>query len=158
MKIITFRCRLRPPGFQHPVFSSQDKRRLTNVELDGIMNAIVGEGLSQFLEENPAVAKAVIDKAFLSAKAREAARKAADLVKRQNALDGGGLPGKLADCTERDPRKCELYLVEGDSAGGSAKQGRDRRTQAVLPLRGKIICVEKVRIDKALDNEASQAA
>ncbi len=138
----------------NPMFNSQDKRRLTNVEVEGMVNTIVGEGLTTFLEENPAVAKSILDKAFTAAKAREAARKAADLVKRQNALDGGGLPGKLADCTERDPKKCELYLVEGDSAGGSAKQGRDRRTQAILPLFGKIICVEKARIDKALDNEA----
>jgi len=138
----------------NPQFEGQTKNKLGNPEIEGTVNSIVGEGLAQFLEENPQVAKSVIDKAFTAAKAREAARKAADLVKRQNALDGGGLPGKLADCTERDPRKCEIYLVEGDSAGGSAKQGRDRRTQAVLPLRGKIICVEKVRMDKALDNEA----
>jgi DNA gyrase subunit B len=138
----------------NPMFNSQDKRRLTNIEVEGMTNSLVGEGLAQFLEENPVVAKLIVDKAFTSAKAREAARRAAELVKRQSALDGGSLPGKLADCTERDPSKCELYLVEGDSAGGSAKQGRDRRTQAVLPLRGKIICVEKVRIDRALDNDA----
>ncbi len=138
----------------NPMFNSQDKVKLMNVEVDGLVNTMVGEGLTIFLEENPSIAKAIVDKAFTAAKAREAARKAADLVKRQNALDGGGLPGKLADCTERDPKKCELYLVEGDSAGGSAKQGRDRRTQAVLPLFGKIICVEKARMDKALDNEA----
>jgi DNA gyrase subunit B len=138
----------------NPIYASQEKTRLTNVEVEGLVNSMVGEGLTEFLEENPSIAKAIVDKAFTAAKAREAARKAADLVKRQNALDGGGLPGKLADCTERDPKKCELYLVEGDSAGGSAKQGRDRRTQAVLPLFGKIICVEKARMDKALDNEA----
>jgi DNA gyrase subunit B len=138
----------------NPQFEGQTKNKLGNPEIEGTVNSIVGEGLSEFLEENPAVARAIIDKAFTAAKAREAARKAAELVKRQNQLDGGGLPGKLADCTERDPKKCELYLVEGDSAGGSAKQGRDRRTQAVLPLRGKIICVEKARVDKALDNEA----
>ena len=138
----------------NPQFEGQTKNKLGNPEIEGIVNSIVGEGLNEFLEENPQVARAVIDKAFTAAKAREAARKAADLVKRQSALDGNSLPGKLADCTERDPKKCELYLVEGDSAGGSAKQGRDRRTQAVLPLFGKIICVEKARVDKALDNEA----
>ncbi|MDX1933538.1 MAG: DNA topoisomerase (ATP-hydrolyzing) subunit B [Capsulimonadales bacterium] len=138
----------------NPMFNSQDKRRLTNLEIEGMVNSIVGEGLTQFLEENPSVGRSIVEKSLTAAKAREAARKAAELVKRQNQLDGGGLPGKLADCTERDPKKCELYLVEGDSAGGSAKQGRDRRTQAVLPLRGKIICVEKARVDKALDNEA----
>jgi DNA gyrase subunit B len=138
----------------NPQFEGQTKNKLGNPEIEGIVNSIVGEGLAQFLEENPAVAKAIIDKAFTAARAREAARRAADLVKRQSALDGNNLPGKLADCTERDPKKCELYLVEGDSAGGSAKQGRDRRTQAVLPLFGKIICVEKARMDKALDNAA----
>jgi DNA gyrase subunit B len=138
----------------NPQFEGQTKNKLGNPEIEGVVNSIVGEGLSEFLEENPAVAKAIVDKAFTAAKAREAARKAAELVKRGNSLDGGGLPNKLADCTERDPAKCEIYLVEGDSAGGSAKQGRDRRTQAVLPLRGKIICVEKARTEKALDNEA----
>jgi DNA gyrase subunit B len=138
----------------NPQFEGQTKNKLGNPEIEGVVNSIVGEGLTQFLEENPAVARAIIDKAFTAARAREAARKAAELIKRQNSLDGGGLPTKLADCTEKDPRKCELYIVEGDSAGGSAKQGRDRRTQAVLPLRGKIICVEKARVDKALDNEA----
>ena len=138
----------------NPMFNSQDKRRLTNIEVEGIVNTIVGEGLTTFLEENPSVARSVIDKAFTAQKAREAARKAADLVKRQNALENSNLPGKLADCTERDPARSEIYLVEGDSAGGSAKQGRDRRTQAILPLFGKIICVEKARVDKALDNES----
>lgn len=138
----------------NPQFEGQTKNKLGNPEIEGICNSIVGEGLMEFLEENPAVARAILDKAFTASKAREAARRAADLVKRQSALDGNSMPGKLADCSERDPKKCELYIVEGDSAGGSAKQGRDRRTQAVLPLRGKIICVEKARVDKALDNES----
>lgn len=138
----------------NPQFEGQTKNKLGNPEIEGVVNSIVGEGLSQFLEENPAIARSIIDKAFTAARAREAARKAADLIKRSNSLEGSSLPTKLADCTEKDPKKCEIYLVEGDSAGGSAKQGRDRRTQAVLPLRGKIICVEKARVDKALDNEA----
>lgn len=137
----------------NPQFEGQTKNKLGNPEIEGITNSIVGEGLAQFLEENPAVGKAVVDKAFVAQRARDAARKAAELIKRQSAMDSGGLPGKLADCMEKDPMKCELYIVEGDSAGGSAKQGRDRRTQAVLPLRGKILCVEKARIDRALDNE-----
>jgi len=138
----------------NPQFEGQTKNKLGNPEIEGIVNSIVGEGLTEFLEENPQVGRSIVDKAFTSAKAREAARKAADLVKRQSALENSNLPGKLADCTSKNVKECELYLVEGDSAGGSAKQGRDRRTQAILPLFGKIICVEKARIDKALDNEA----
>lgn len=141
----------------HPQFESQTKIRLTNADVDGLVNSIVGEGLAQFLEENPAVAKKIIDKALTAARAREAARKASELIKRQNALENSALPGKLADCTERDPMKCEIYLVEGDSAGGSAKQGRDRRYQAILPLRGKILNVEKTRMDRALENEEIKA-
>lgn len=136
-----------------PQFESQTKIRLTNADVDGLVNSIVGEGLAEFLEENPQVAKKIIDKALTAARAREAARKASELIKRANALENSSLPGKLADCTERDPSKCEIYLVEGDSAGGSAKQGRDRRYQAILPLRGKILNVEKTRIDRALGNE-----
>jgi DNA gyrase subunit B len=141
----------------NPMFNSQDKVKLMNVEVEGLVNSIVGEGLAEFLEENPQVAKAVLDKSFTAARARDAARRAAELVKRQSALESNSLPGKLADCSSRVAAECELYLVEGDSAGGSAKQGRDRRFQAILPLRGKIICVEKARVDKALDNTEVQA-
>ena len=141
----------------NPQFESQTKVKLTNNDLEGIVNSIVGEKLSEYLEENPPVARRVIEKALTSQRAREAARKAADLVKRQSALESNSLPGKLADCTERDPRRCELFLVEGDSAGGPAKQGRDRRTQAVLPLRGKIINAGKTRVDKVLENEEIRA-
>ena len=141
----------------HPQFESQTKVKLANGDVDGIVNSIVGEKLTEYLEENPNVAKRIIDKALTSQRAREAARKAADLVKRQNAMESHSLPGKLADCSDRDPKRCELFLVEGDSAGGPAKQGRDRRTQAVLPLRGKIINVGKARVDKVLENEEIRA-
>jgi len=141
----------------NPQFEGQTKTKLGNSEVEGIVNSIVGEGLSEFLEENPAVGRKIVDKALTASRAREAARKAAELVKRQSALENSALPGKLADCSERDPSKCEIYLVEGDSAGGSAKQGRDRRYQAVLPLRGKILNVEKARLDKALENEEIRA-
>jgi len=135
-----------------PQFEGQTKAKLGNSEVEGIVNSIMGEGLTQFLEENPAVGKRIVDKALTSQRARDAARKAADLIKRQSSLEYSNLPGKLADCTERDPKKCELFLVEGDSAGGSAKQGRDRRYQAILPLRGKIINVGKAALDKTLEN------
>jgi DNA gyrase subunit B len=140
-----------------PKFESQTKVRLVNAEVEGLVNSIVQEGLSEFLEENPQVARRIVDKSMTAARAREAARKAADLVKRQSALENSTLPGKLADCIEKDPSKCELFLVEGQSAGGSAKQGRDRRYQAVLPLRGKPLNVEKARIDRALENEEIRA-
>lgn len=135
-----------------PQFEGQTKAKLGNSEVEGIVNSIMGEGLTQFLEENPQVGKRIVDKALTAQRARDAARKAADLIKRQSSLENSNLPGKLADCTERDPKKCELFLVEGDSAGGSAKQGRDRRYQAILPLRGKIINVGKAALDKTLEN------
>lgn len=142
---------------ERPQFESQTKVRLTNTLVEGAVNSFVGERLTEFLEENPAIGKRIIEKVRSAQTAREAARKAQDLVRRQSALESNSLPGKLADCTERDPKKCELFLVEGDSAGGPAKQGRDRRTQAVLPLRGKIINVGKARLDKVLENEEIRA-
>ncbi len=135
-----------------PRFEGQTKTKLSNGEVDGIVQKIVGEELRLFFEKNPAVAKRIIEKALNAARAREAARKARETV-RKSAMSSGGLPGKLADCSEKDPSLTELYIVEGDSAGGSAKQGRDRRYQAILPIRGKLINVEKARIDKVLSNE-----
>jgi DNA gyrase subunit B len=146
-------CAVISVKLRNPQFEGQTKGRLGNPELQGILNSVVGEGLTEFLEQNPSSAKKILEKAQQVAQAREAARKAADAIKRANALEGGGLPGKLKDCIERDPAKCELFLVEGESAGGSAQIGRDRRTQAILPLKGKPLCVEKARLDKALDND-----
>ncbi|MEQ1823142.1 MAG: DNA gyrase subunit B [Fimbriimonadaceae bacterium] len=142
---------------ENPQYNSQDKVKLVTPEVQGIVNSLVGDGLTTFLEENPRVGKLIVERSQTAQRAREAARKAAENVRRSNSMDNWGLPGKLQDCISKDATQCEIFLVEGDSAGGSAKGARDRNTQAVLPLRGKILNVERARIDKALDNEEIKA-
>jgi DNA gyrase subunit B len=142
---------------ENPSYNSQDKVKLVTPEVQGLTNSLVGEGLTIFFEENPKLARGIVDKSMIAQRSREAARKAAESIRRGNAMDSFGLPGKLTDCQSKDAEKCEIFLVEGDSAGGSAKGARDRATQAILPLRGKILNVERARIDKALDNEEIKA-
>ena len=142
---------------EDPQFEGQTKQKLGNSEARGAVDSVVSEQLTYFLEQNPNVAKMICEKAVLAQRAREAARKARDLTRRKSALDGMSLPGKLADCSDKDPKNCEIYIVEGDSAGGSAKTARSRATQAILPLRGKILNVEKSRLDKILVNNEIRA-
>ena len=137
---------------EDPQFEGQTKQKLGNIEARGAVDAIVSEQMTYFLEQNPQIAKAICDKAVQAQRAREAARRARDLTRRKNSLESFALPGKLADCTDKNPENCEIFIVEGDSAGGSAKEARTRATQAILPLRGKILNVEKARLDRILGN------
>ena len=137
----------------NPQFEGQTKTKLGNSEIEGLVNSVVGEALAEYLEEHPTAARRIVEKAITASRAREAARRAADLVKRKGALEGSGLPGALWDCQERDPAQCEIFLVEGKSAAGSAKQGRDSRNQAILPLRGVVLNVERARLDRMLKNQ-----
>lgn len=142
---------------REPQFEGQTKTKLGNPEVRGLVDSVVGEKLGEFFEENPTLTKKIIGKAKAASQAREAARKARELIRRKNVLESNSMPGKLADCSSKDPAECEIYLVEGDSAGGSAKQGRDRKFQAILPLKGKILNVEKARMDKILGNDEIRA-
>ena len=142
---------------EEPQFEGQTKQKLGNSEARGAVESVVSEQLTYFLEQNPQVARTIVEKSILAQRAREAARKARELTRRKTSLEGGGLPGKLADCSDKDPKNCEIYIVEGDSAGGSAKTARSRATQAILPLRGKILNVEKARLDRILGNEEIKA-
>ena len=142
---------------EDPQFEGQTKQKLGNSEARGAVDSVVSEQLTYFLEQNPAIAKTILEKSILAQRAREAARKARELTRRKTALEGSSLPGKLADCSDKDPRNCEIYIVEGDSAGGSAKKARSRATQAILPLRGKILNVEKARLDKIFSNAEIKA-
>ena len=142
---------------EEPQFEGQTKQKLGNSEARGAVDSIVSEQLTYFLEQNPTVAKTICEKSLLAQRAREAARKARDLTRRKTALEGMSLPGKLADCSDKDPKNCEIFIVEGDSAGGSAKTARSRATQAILPLRGKILNVEKARLDKIYGNAEIKA-
>ena len=142
---------------EDPQFEGQTKQKLGNSEARGAVDGVVSEQLTYFLEQNPSVAKTILEKSILAQRAREAARKARDLTRRKTALENTALPGKLADCSDKDPKNCEIYIVEGDSAGGSAKKARSRATQAILPLRGKILNVEKARLDKIFSNNEIKA-